>query len=455
MTRRHLSAILALLATATVSAPLPGAHAARASQTPLIFLVIAVDNGHGRAYLGDPYDRRHRPVRVLDMATGAFLSPVPLPVDNQFSALAVDAPAHRVYVAFDGYAPPDYAPTTGVRTLDTGTGAVVRTVSIVSKADAIAVDPRAGLVYVASGGVSPCTISGHCLDTGPNVVYDALISVLDARRGVRVRTLTVRDVLGALLAVDGRARRVVLVGAADVVSRADPGTNVSVLDAFSGRLARRTHLAGGRALRPVVDEATRRAYVATTMGQGGRVDLFATQDGRRVRTVHLDSAPLALAVGAAVPGAPSSDYVAVTTLGPVRTVRQTLSNGTPVTGTIAIGRGSLTILDARSGTLRHRVVVGIDPQALAIDERRGWIVVANVGGSGLRGAPYRRGSVNLIDARAGVMRRNVSLDIIPFNLALDTRTGRAIVSGYNEYTGRNSIQVVDISRGAILRTVSL
>ncbi len=449
MTQRWHTVAMALLATARSVAQPSAAPAVATSQGPAIYLVTAVDSGQGRAYLGYLYDNSHRPVRVLDTASGAFLPSIPLPADNQFSALAVDSRAHRVYLAYYGY-----STTAGVRTLDTRTGTIVRIVSIVPEPDAIAVDEHAGLVYVASAGYSRCALTDRCLDTGTNEVRDAIISVLDARHGTLVRTLTVRHVTytGALVAVDGRARRVVLVSAAEATSQAEAGTDVSVLDALTGQLARRVHLAGGGALPPVVDEATRRAYVATTVGHGGRVDLFDTRSGVRVRTIRLDSAPLALAVGSASPGAPGNGYIAVTTLGPTRRERVATSNGNVITTTVSIGRGSLSIVDARSGALLHSVAVGIEPQALAIDARRGRIVVANVAGSDRRSASLGGGSVSIVDARTGATLRTAPLGISPLHLALDTRTGHAIVVGYGGYTGLNSVDVVDDVSGVILRT---
>ncbi len=449
MTQNWHTAAFALLATVCSVAQPQGARAVPAGQGPAFNLATAVDSGQGRAYLGYLYDNGHRSVRVLDTVTGAFLPPIPLPADNQFSALAVDSRAHRVYLAYYGS-----STTAGVRTLDTRTGTIVRTVSIVPEPDAIAVDEHTGLVYVASAGYSRCALTNRCLDTGSNEVRDATISVLDARRGALVRTLTVRHVTytGALLAVDGRARRVVLVSAADSVSQAEAGTNVSVLDALGGRLLRRTHLAGGGALPPGVDEAAGRAYVATTVGHGGRVDLFDTRNGTRARTVRLDGAPLALAVGSASPGSPGSGYIAVTTLGPTGRERVTTSNGNVITTTVSIGRGSLTILDARSGALLRRVAVGIEPQALAIDARRGRILVANVAESDRRSASLGGGSVSITDARTGATVRTVPLGISPLHLALDTRTGHAIVVGYGGYTGLNSVDVVDDVSGTILRT---
>lgn len=102
--------------------------------------------------------------------------------------------------------------------------------------------------------------------------------------------------------------------------------------------------------------------------------------------------------------------------------------------------------------LSRRVAVGIEPQALAIDARRGRIVVANVAGSDRRSASLGGGSVSIVDARTGVTLCTVPLGISPLHLALDTRTGHAIVVGYGGYTGLNSVDVVDDVGGVILRT---
>jgi len=62
------------------------------------------------------------------------------------------------------------------------------------------------------------------------------------------------------------------------------------------------------------------------------------------------------------------------------------------------------------------------------------------------------GSVSIVDARTGMTLRTVPLGISPLHLALDTRTGHAIVVGYGGYTGLNSVDVVDNVSGVILRT---
>jgi len=106
----------------------------------------------------------------------------------------------------------------------------------------------------------------------------------------------------------------------------------------------------------------------------------------------------------------------------------------------------------RGRALPRRVAVGIEPQALAIDARRGRIVVANVAGSDRRSASLGGGSMSIVDARTGMTLRTVPLGISPLHLALDTPTGHAIVVGYGGYTGLNSVDVVDDVGGVILRT---
>jgi DNA-binding beta-propeller fold protein YncE len=47
---------------------------------------------------------------------------------------------------------------------------------------------------------------------------------------------------------------------------------------------------------------------------------------------------------------------------------------------VSLGAGSMSVLDARSGVVLRTVVVGVAPIAVAVDERSGRAVVVNAGG---------------------------------------------------------------------------
>lgn len=42
-----------------------------------------------------------------------------------------------------------------------------------------------------------------------------------------------------------------------------------------------------------------------------------------------------------------------------------------------LGRGQLSIFDTRTGRLLRTITLGRGPQAVAMDQRRGWVFVSN------------------------------------------------------------------------------
>jgi DNA-binding beta-propeller fold protein YncE len=144
------------------------------------------------------------------------------------------------------------------------------------------------------------------------------VRVLDARTGAPLSTVKLQAAPTAL-AVDERRGRVYVVSAAT-------GT-LSLLDARSGAL-----LAARR-----IDPFASAAYAAT--------DALAVDEAR--------------------------DRLYLTTWGP-------MERGP---GGLALrGNGTLNVLDARTGALRRRIAVGVAPQAVAVEEGSGLVMVANRGG---------------------------------------------------------------------------
>ena len=80
--------------------------------------------------------------------------------------------------------------------------------------------------------------------------------------------------------------------------------------------------------------------------------------------------------------------------------------------------GTVSALDARTGTVLHTVAVGVGPRAIAVDERRGRVFVANT----------RSNSVSVLDAGSGALLRTVVVGAGPSAAAVDERIGKVFVS---------------------------
>jgi DNA-binding beta-propeller fold protein YncE len=95
-----------------------------------------------------------------------------------------------------------------------------------------------------------------------------------------------------------------------------------------------------------------------------------------------------------------------------------------------IAPGQVAMLDARSGRILHTATVGANPTAMALDARHGRLIVATTGEreESLPNWPPRgEGHVSVIDTASGRILREVSVGMDPFAVAVDGRTGRAMV----------------------------
>jgi YVTN family beta-propeller protein len=231
-------------------------------------------------------------------------------------ALAVDVRRGHLFVA-DEY-------DRSVSMLDARTARLLRTVFVDFAPVALAVDAPADRVFVLQAITQQGNVSGR-----------SRLSVLDARSGALLRTVTIGSARSSL-AVDERAGRV-------FVANADDG-RVSVLDAHDGTL-RRTVTVGPQPTTLAVDERRGRVYVVNA--GDGTLSLLDARSGTLLHTVHVDPTP-------------SLDY--------------------PLPDALAVDAArDHDVLDARTGALRQRITVGVAPQAVAVEEGSGCVVVVNRG----------------------------------------------------------------------------
>jgi len=113
------------------------------------------------------------------------------------------------------------------------------------------------------------------------------------------------------------------------------------------------------------------------------------------------------------------------------------------------GQGTdVSVLDAHSGTVLRTVRVGADPHSVAVDERRGRVLVGTYTG------------IAILDAGTGGMVRSASLGSPVDAVAVNQRTGRVFVAlasvGRVPMTGgAGSVRVLDGGSGATLSTTAL
>jgi YVTN family beta-propeller protein len=244
---------------------------------------------------------------------------------------------------------------------------------------------------------------------------DASLSVLDARSGTRVATIAVPRQPSLLAIAAAAGRLFVAANTADAAGH----TIVTVLDAANGQRLR-TVAVGAGASAIAVQQPTGHVFVANEGDNS--VSMLDARSGRVLRTLGVGDAPVALASDE------RSGHVFVVNQGQYY-------NGFP------IGSGSISVLDARTGTVLRTVALASGAQALAIDERHGHVFVANGGTD----------TVSRLDARSGSILRMTTVGRTPLALAVNERTGRLFIAN----NGDSSVSVLDTATGRVVRTVSV
>jgi len=283
---------------------------------------MAVDEQGGHVFLAgalngpDKYGvySDHAVVRMLDARTGGILRTITTNVTGDAAALVVDTPARRVFVVFPGAA----------LVLDARSGAVLRTVAASRSPQLVALDARSGHVFVTNGG-------------------DDSVSMFDARQGTAPRTVALGGT-PTCVAVDERSGHVFL----------PTGHGIAVLDARSGALWR-TVSAGHPFDAVTVDEQTGRAFVSSAVDNS--VSVLDTRGGAVVRIVRAGRQPHVAAVDA-------------------RSGRVFIGSQGPFSSSNPTGAGSMSVLDARDGTILRTISLG-DVTGVAVDARTGRAFVVN------------------------------------------------------------------------------
>ena len=108
------------------------------------------------------------------------------------------------------------------------------------------------------------------------------------------------------------------------------------------------------------------------------------------------------------------------------------------------GDDTITMLDARAGQALRVISFSGAPTALAVDERRGHLLVG-VGSL----TPGGHDTVATLDSRTGALLYSTTVGARPDAIALDQRAGRAYVATFQD----DSLSTLDLASGRTLRTV--
>jgi len=344
---------------------------------------VAVDTRAGRAFIANTgLNGGGRTVSVMDSRTGRLVQTVT--VGRGPSSVAVNEQTGRLFVANGGYQDGAGSHDGSIAVVDTRSGRVLRRT------------PTAGNPFF----VTIDTLTGRAIVTVYNTLAPGAATVyeLDARGGQTVRKTTrYRAVLGS----DRKTGHTFVV----------TGKDILMGDARDGRAAR-TILRGVDPLSEpstaVVDEVTGRLFVADYAR--ARVNVIDTRTGALVGTVAVGAHPLRLSVD------PRTARVFV------------LNQGSTDGADRPIGAGSVSMLDARTGTLLRTVPLDVNATAMTLDERRGRVLASTAGVTSTpENAPIQRGKVFVLDARSGTIRRILPVGVAPYTIAEDARTGRAFV----------------------------
>jgi YVTN family beta-propeller protein len=311
------------------------------------------------------------------------------------TAVVVDARTRHVFVANMG--------SITVSMLDAASGTVLATITVVPHPSALAVATTAGRVFAVSDHVTP--------DGAGRV------SVLDAASGRLLRTVAVGQGPHTL-AVHEHTGRVFVANQVDA--------SVSLLDASSGQVLRTVAVGQGEhAL--AVDERAGRVFV--TNAADDSVSVLDGHSGQVLRTTSVGEGPLAVAIVASLK-------------------RIFVANGGHWRNSYQVTRGTVSVLDERTGAVVHTVSVGRSPGPLAIDERTGYVFVTNEGDN----------SVSTVDATSGRVVRTVPLGQPPRAIAVDQHRDRVVVLASEEFVPAASagqVQVLDGRTGRLLHTVAV
>jgi DNA-binding beta-propeller fold protein YncE len=252
---------------------------------------------------------------------------------------------------------------------------------------------------VASG--SPVAIDGRSGHIFVSRFDGTSVSVLDAATGRALRTVRLRPhryslqtALAAFaLVVDERTNRIF---AGDSL-----GGAMSVLDAASGRLLRTTRLPmSDNPSAPLVDVRTGRVFVV----DGAGVAMFDAASGRLLHTVAVPSRP-----------------------GMSPALELSVDEHSGRVFAVDMEDGMVRVLDGWSGRVLRTTRLGTALDDMAVDSRRGRLIVTIPGDDNRAAASTAPGRVVVLDERTGAFLQTIMMAPAPVSVAVDEATGHVVV----------------------------
>jgi len=309
-------------------------------------------------------------------------------LDRNPAALALDGRTGQAFVALASTGP-------GARgrllVFDSATGTLLRTILVGHALSALAVDERAGRVFVADD-----------LDLGGSPSGSAGALYVVDERGGRVVSGVTLDPRASAMALDGDHGRLLTVTRGGVVVGASVRGAVAVRDIRTGTILH-TGTAGALPTAIAVDARTGQAFVSNLFDNS--VSVLDAGNGRGLRTVVLGPSPSRVTAVVVDGGTKRAFAFSPSPLG--------ASNP-------QMASGSVAVIDIATGRLLNTVALR-NPSAIAVDERTGRVVVG--GRDGLR----------ILDGVDGRPLRTIAVAAgpSPQALAVDGRAGRAILTRYS------------------------
>jgi len=403
--RTRKTAVLALVVALAVVATGAIAAALGGGRGPVVrTIVLAAHPGAltldpaGRyaflsTYTADPQTQTQTPGRTLvfDLRTGALAHAVAVGINPQ--ATVVDAHRGRLIVAGDGV----------LAFVDARMGRATTVTTAASIFDPIIVYDRRGRFYGIDSGAGG--ISGG-------------LDIFDARTGALLNRVTLQDgqELGSMqnasgLAFDEHAARLYVPYTTSIYGTRVMADHVAVLDP-SGRVVHTATLGrfpaqGSSALSTLVDPA--RGRVVVIDGNTGDVSTLDARTGGLVFTLHLATAAT-MQSGIIAPA--FGPYALDTRTGHVFLTlprRQRCTFPRPSAGVshgscVPTGpAGRLYMLDTRTGRLLRRLLPGVDPGSITVDDRAGCVLAQSYP------SLSTGGSLRVFDAATGALRWQVPL----------------------------------------------
>lgn len=384
-------------------------------------------------------------LRILGARSGAVLHTVSLPgqIDAGYmefgplSTLALDRRVGRAIVTtFD---PATAPPGRGhLSVVDIVRGTAIARLSPPTTS-MVAIDETRGRAVVVNEGVSTAASHGH---TGN-------VQILDIHTGAVIHTLLANTgPTGA--AIDPRSGHAFVVTQVTDRNTGHVGPSIVwTLDLASGRVIRRVAVAVSP-WAPAVDSPDGRVFAfsySVTNRNSGVARVFDARQGNLLHTAPIGSYPWLIMVDAAA----RRVYV--------------MNRGNMV-------KGSVSVLDARSGALVRTIRLPASPISMISDERRGRLFVA-LSRPDANGNADGPGLVSTIDSRSGRILRTVAvgqnLGLVAsgqdrFPLALDERRGRLFVAVqgsvgrqgfYGAPKGYGKVAILDARTGSIVRAITV